>query len=225
VSASAFIGGSTGFITTWYDQSGNGYDLVQATAGSQPGYSATAINSLPGMTFNASTGQWMTRTLIPNGTGTAVGICLVVAAITNSTSNYGGAGLSLFTTTSLDYNSAYGWATYSRDDMTQNLFTEANSNSTSDCAITYGTPYQGYAHHIPGTGLQLWIDRTASNNSTPAASNWGGDDSNNFKITVGGRNDGSGHDGSQSECILYITDVSANRVAMSANQQSYWGTP
>lgn len=32
----AFTGSSSGFVTTWYDQSGNGWDVTQATAVSQP---------------------------------------------------------------------------------------------------------------------------------------------------------------------------------------------
>ncbi len=32
----AFVGANNGFVTTWYDQSGGGNHMVQATAGSQP---------------------------------------------------------------------------------------------------------------------------------------------------------------------------------------------
>jgi hypothetical protein len=32
----AFIGGGSGYVTTWYDQSGNGNNFVQATSASQP---------------------------------------------------------------------------------------------------------------------------------------------------------------------------------------------
>jgi hypothetical protein len=31
-----WLGGATGYVTTWYDQSGNGNNVTQATAGSQP---------------------------------------------------------------------------------------------------------------------------------------------------------------------------------------------
>jgi len=33
---STFVGANNGFVTTWYDQSGNGYDATQATAANQP---------------------------------------------------------------------------------------------------------------------------------------------------------------------------------------------
>jgi len=35
-SLESFCSGTDGFVTTWYDQSGNGYDTAQTTAGSQP---------------------------------------------------------------------------------------------------------------------------------------------------------------------------------------------
>ena len=40
--AATFLTATTGFITTMYDQSGNARDMVQATAGLQPTYSASA---------------------------------------------------------------------------------------------------------------------------------------------------------------------------------------
>ena len=40
---SAWLGGSTGYVTTWYDQSGNGNNYVQATASQQPIYTPDAV--------------------------------------------------------------------------------------------------------------------------------------------------------------------------------------
>lgn len=53
--AAAFIGGGSGYITTWYDQSGNGINVEQVTAANQPTYVASGINSIPTVSFsNAS---------------------------------------------------------------------------------------------------------------------------------------------------------------------------
>lgn len=38
---------TTGYVVTWYDQSGNGYNATQATAASQPLYVASGQNSKP----------------------------------------------------------------------------------------------------------------------------------------------------------------------------------
>lgn len=53
-SASNFIGVGSGFIVTWYDQSGNGLDVTQATTTQQPLYSATGLKSLPTANFDGS---------------------------------------------------------------------------------------------------------------------------------------------------------------------------
>jgi hypothetical protein len=50
---STFIGVGSGFAVTWYDQSGNGRNVTQATAASQPLISVLG-NSLPGLTFDGS---------------------------------------------------------------------------------------------------------------------------------------------------------------------------
>ena len=42
-----FLSATTGFGTKWFDQSGNGYDGLQATALDQPAYVASSMNSLP----------------------------------------------------------------------------------------------------------------------------------------------------------------------------------
>lgn len=52
--AATHIGGGSGFIVTWYDQSGNSLDSTQSTAASQPPYVATGMNSLPTMEYGIS---------------------------------------------------------------------------------------------------------------------------------------------------------------------------
>lgn len=56
---SAFVGGNNGFVDTWYDQSGNGRNLVQATTTIQPqvvssGALYTDIGGYPAIDFNGS---------------------------------------------------------------------------------------------------------------------------------------------------------------------------
>ena len=55
----SFCSGTNGFVTTWYDQSGNGVNLTQTTAGNQPQIvsSGTVLtqSGKPSMSFNGST--------------------------------------------------------------------------------------------------------------------------------------------------------------------------
>ena len=54
--AAAFISGTTGRIAIWYDQTGNGYNLVRGEAGSTglDVFTLAAIGSRPGITANGS---------------------------------------------------------------------------------------------------------------------------------------------------------------------------
>jgi hypothetical protein len=83
----AFVGTGNGFVTTWYDQSGNGRNATQATAGGQPQIVSngalltqngrativqTAINqtlpiSAPFTGFTSATGAFVFRQLTGNG--------------------------------------------------------------------------------------------------------------------------------------------------------------
>lgn len=53
-SIATFLGGDTGHVVTLYDQSGNGLHLSQSTDANRPIYSASLLNSLPGMTTDGS---------------------------------------------------------------------------------------------------------------------------------------------------------------------------
>lgn len=51
---SSFVGGGTGYVKTWYDQSGNARNATQATTGSQPSIVLNAVNSKPVVRFDGS---------------------------------------------------------------------------------------------------------------------------------------------------------------------------
>lgn len=47
-----FIGGSAGFLSVWYDQSGNGFDQLQTDQSKQPEILLNASNGLPAINFD-----------------------------------------------------------------------------------------------------------------------------------------------------------------------------
>jgi hypothetical protein len=57
-SLTTFCGSGNGFVTTWYDQSGNGYNATQTTAANQPQIVTSGIinqtNNKPCLSFNGS---------------------------------------------------------------------------------------------------------------------------------------------------------------------------
>lgn len=54
---SSFVSGGTGYVKTWYDQSGNSRDATQTTTGSQPSISLSAVNSKPALLWDGSNDQ------------------------------------------------------------------------------------------------------------------------------------------------------------------------
>lgn len=62
-----FIGGGNGFAVTWYDQSGNGLDVTQATANAQPQFIAAGLGSKPTLRFDGSN-DFLSRASVPAAT-------------------------------------------------------------------------------------------------------------------------------------------------------------
>jgi hypothetical protein len=84
--AATHLGGNTGFIVTWYDQSGNGLDVTQATEANQPSYVASGIGGLPCADCPGVTNSLL-RSSVPStvfGAGTSFSLLFVHAPETSS---------------------------------------------------------------------------------------------------------------------------------------------
>lgn len=57
--ASAFTFSSSNNVSQWNDESGNGHNLTQATAGLDPQRSTTAFNNFPAVVFTESVGTYL----------------------------------------------------------------------------------------------------------------------------------------------------------------------
>jgi hypothetical protein len=71
----AWVGaGNNGFVTTWYDQSGNGYNATQTTTANQPSIvssgSLQTLNSKPALSFNGSSQYLSAHAVASAFTGT-----------------------------------------------------------------------------------------------------------------------------------------------------------
>lgn len=52
-------------ISTWYDKSGNGNNLIQATGGKQPSFAVNSFNKTPGVSFNYANEDGLYSTTAP----------------------------------------------------------------------------------------------------------------------------------------------------------------
>ena len=72
-SLSAFVGTGNGFVTTWYDQSGNDRNATQATAANQPSIVSSGIvinlNNKSSISFNGSQFMSTTQNVVSAGSG------------------------------------------------------------------------------------------------------------------------------------------------------------
>ena len=91
----SFCGSGNGFVTTWYDQSGNGYNATQTTAANQPQIvssgSVINVNSKPSLQFDG-TNNLLNHTLNVNS-----GFSLIAAVVKNMNNSGGIDGVYNFT--------------------------------------------------------------------------------------------------------------------------------
>lgn len=82
---SSFVGGGTGYVKTWYDQSGNTRDATQATTGSQPSIVLSVVNSKPVLRFDGTDDK------IAYASSVVIGSAIVLANHADATfGNYNG---------------------------------------------------------------------------------------------------------------------------------------
>lgn len=160
--ASSFIGGGTGYIVTWYDQTINGINLITDAYGYQPTYVASGIGSKPCMDFinvtadpvlyNTST---FYETLVTTSAGFIVGVCTFDTGSSQS-SKYSDktligdqAGYIAITAQSTPSLTAYNWST------AENYVTQSASTGT-DTLITWRHD-TGYLYSSKNGATEGWI--------------------------------------------------------------------
>ena len=210
-----FCSGTNGFVTTWYDQSGNGKNATQSTAANQPQIVSSGsilnVNSKPSLKFDGITDSLLNSTFTNinvnqffiNQVLSHNGSTLNSASFTLSDGLSQPAGLSFLTVY------PYRLSNYS-------LFYDGVS-------VSFGT------NPIASGQLNLTLEQTLSTNrsgyinSTLRGANTANlsiADLNNLYI---GTNDvGQNFDGNMQETILYLSDNSSNRTGIESNINTYY---
>jgi len=193
-----FTGANDGFVTTWYDQSGNGVDGVQATAIQQPKIvsagSLIVENSLPTLDF--ATNKYM-RAI--TGVNAQPNTFIHVIRLNNNnnkniTDSYTGGRNGLFTTATGVYSLYAG------------SFRPGVSANTSSIELIFSL-FNNTSSYI------------AKNSSASPIGNSGTQSSDS--LSIGGVISGN-FDGVMSELIFYNLDQSANRTAIETNINNYY---
>lgn len=195
-----FCTGTNGFVTTWYDQSGNGRNATQTTAANQPQIvssgSVLNVNSKPSLKFDGSNDGFTVLL-----TGTSANLSLNKVEKWNS---IGGSQMSS------SFNSFLG--PYFQFNSPAGSFSNyVNGNSTATTANTNQTLFSFY----DGNGFY-------QNNSLTSATSASTISFTEF--TIGFYNGGGlAANINNQEYIIYSTQQVSNRTEISNNINAYYG--
>ena len=202
-----FVGsGNDGFVTIWYDQSGNGNNAVQPTASEQPKIVDSATGALVpgGLRFDDA------QKLETAGTFSFASGTTLSTFITNKSDGDENAYLFRFVSDYIVYNTGGG---------VRRVFAGTNANAGS-----------------LGSDEELWTTISTLNSSggtsnffadgtlvSSADVNIGTKAVSSKVLNIGGATSSNHWNGTVNEVIFYATDQTSNRAALDANIISHYG--
>jgi len=198
--AMTFANGSNLFITEWYDQTGNGNHMVQATAGTQPQLLLTGANGLPTVSANGS------QNLATSGSPASGATVYTIVAVAERTGAFTSFGSVLSTSTGAFFDNA-------TNAVTLYAGTLAVVGVASDSVL--------HAMQFIANDPSSFIDVDGAN--TPTGSSGGIAFGSPASLFNGGSLPATAD---ISEAGIYAAAFNSTQVAnMWANQKAYWGTP
>ena len=220
-----FVGANSAFVTTWYDQSGLGRNLSQATAANQPRIvNAGTIDrkgtqNKPSIKFDGTNDYLFISTAI---TSSNISTFIVAGDAANNNS----APFTLYPATGLDYNSLDSalletggpsdWLTW------MNNFSNGTNMWSISQTGTGSTPYQLVNAMKQPTGAQLLTSGSTRASVTKALAN-----GSHAGIQMGARVSPAFtppyFDGYYQENILYLIDQTGNLTTINSNINTYYG--
>lgn len=226
----AFVGAVNGFVTTFYDQSGNGKNMVQSTAVNQPQIissgSVLTLNSKPTIRHNKANNQhWNNSTInvVNNASFNWVGgytgsltFWSMLFGVGNQSGTQGYAYVPLAYQTANDWNA-----------NNSVIWGNGYNSGTTPKAISLGTNLYPLNTQKTTLGIlgpttsQIYINGSAISQSVTRTSNIG-----NYTSMALGTNPSlsEGFPGDIQEFILWGTNQNSNASGINSNTNSYWGT-
>jgi len=204
-----FVGANSGFVTTWYDQSGNARNATQTTAANQPRIVSAGVvdklNSRPAVKFLA--GNFM---ISSTNTGTGNGIKFNFAFIPYSFSQITTVNYLLY-----EAGTGYGILAGGNYDATITGFQSVYNNGSASTDEIINTPKLGTAMLYNTTAV--WVNSSLKNTNA-------GSSLNASFMSIGGGIFGSTQSSysTMPEIIFYASDQTATRTKIEQNINSYY---
>jgi hypothetical protein len=198
----SFCSGTNGFVTTWYDQSGNANDATQATAANQPQIvssgSVLNVNSKPSLQFDGTNDEFSLSSTITTSIysnfvvlkKTGTGSIVIPLGLANGQLTGAWSDGNLY-----ENNGQFVSVPYTND-SNQNLFSVIkNGDTLSDFSATQNASTLGSYTGSPFTSITT--DRLGARSGTYS-------------------------DGNIQEIVLYSSNQSSNRTGIRTNINSYY---
>lgn len=206
----AWLSGATGYVSTWYDQSGNGNNATQTTAADQSNIQTNSLNG-HAILASANDAPFGSTSGSVNFSG-AVSVSAIVKA-TSAASTY------LWTSVGAAYNSPGGPQLVYDGSGNIDFLTHA---ADTIAVATTPTSWHNFLGTTPANGVgvnHLYVDGVSTAGSSTSHVT-----ANNTLFAVP-TNSVVG-DGSCAEVIYWPFELSAAQAAIIyTNQKAYWGTP
>lgn len=201
-----FIGGGTGSILIWYDQSANGYNMTVGAAPAPP-VNLTGVNGLPTSVFVGGTNYLTNMTPVLTQPFT-------VSTVAKRTGNFSAYGAMVG-----DGSSAQGFY-FNNAPNGASLYAGGSGATTGGPTCTDGIAHSMIAL-FNGISSTITVDAAGGivgTSTAPGTSSFTG-------LRLGYAGSG-GLTGNLSEAAFWSGQVDAGSIiALAANQKAYWGTP
>lgn len=211
-----FVGANNGFVTKWYDQSGNGNDMSQTTSANQPRVVLSGVldrqNGRPCVRFlSASSTRLFTASVLFNG-----GVMTAIAAI----GGFASANQDIFGNRATAVSS--GWQFTYR--ITGTVYQVAHLGTTYTNSYSFGSiQANGVIPYINRASDQTLVYYANNNLGTLAGTRNYVSSTSPFYLGAAGNFTTTGFfNGPMMEFIGYTTDKSSNRTTLQTSLNSYF---
>ncbi|MBX3016921.1 MAG: hypothetical protein KF767_03450 [Bdellovibrionaceae bacterium] len=222
IALSTFYSGASVFVKTWYDQSGNGRDVANTTAGTQPRLvnagTLEAINGRPAVNYPTTMMTLTSSARVVNSINEYAALYIGTSQANNATP---------FSLNGSNTGQRLAMHVPEGTSIMSDLASSATAyvRQTGTWGLSYNTGYMMSQLNSVTSNLRQ-VRLNGAVNVTTTATNWATDVTQGT-LQLGGTLYGATYafTGKFSEFVVMATGVAATNTALEAGSKAYFGTP